>query len=55
MKKPPEPAAPQGTYRRPDYVIELARNPDLDERTPNPKTSRTGTRQARPNSTRGRS
>jgi len=46
MKQPPEPAASEAGYRRPDYVIELWRNPQLDERTPNLKTSRTGIWQA---------
>jgi len=48
MKQPPEPAAAEAGYRRPDYVIELWRNPQLDERTPDLKASRTGIWQAGP-------
>jgi hypothetical protein len=48
MKKPPEPAAAEAGDRRPDYVIELWRNPQLDERTPDLNTSRTGIWQAGP-------
>jgi hypothetical protein len=39
MKKPPEPTSPQTGYHRPDYVIELARNPQLNRRNQDPQAS----------------
>lgn len=46
MKKPPEPTASQAGYRRSDYVIELARNAQLNQRNQDPQASLTDSLQA---------
>jgi hypothetical protein len=46
VKKPPEPTASEAGYRHPDYVIELARNPQLNQRNQDRQASLTDILQA---------